>query len=121
MTVNVQKHPKTTCLLRWKFLLQLISYQFNLVCSIIVAFSVIISKKAAVHILTLKIISIVTGYDTIGINNWNHPGFIHFSKLVWQELVADQLVYQTMDNEVAMCFTRVLASNYDYNGFVFIA
>jgi len=45
---------------------------------------IFISEEMAIHVFALKVTSIVTGYNTVWIYDWNNPDLVELSKLVAQ-------------------------------------
>ena len=82
MGMYIQKHFEVFCLHWRKFLFKLLADDLNFKGSVSISLTILISKEMTIHVFSLKIISVITGYDTIWINKRNYPSFILISKFM---------------------------------------
>lgn len=113
--MDIQKHLEATNLSFRELLFKFVSQQFNLISSVIPAFSIIISKEMAVHIFALQIRSVIASDNPIRVNHRQNPNLINFSEFIWQYIFRHKVVHKPMNYKATMCFTRVLSSNNNYN------
>jgi hypothetical protein len=78
----------------------------------ILGLGVIIREEAPIHILALGVAPVITRDDTIGVDHWQDPKLKMLSQLVGQNIPGEQKIYQAMNNEATVRFSRVLTTQY---------
>ena len=63
----------------WQFLFKVGSDQLNLSQSNLQSFRIVISKEVSIHVLALRVASIVARDDTIWIDDGGDPKLVHIS------------------------------------------
>ena len=74
---------------------------------------VIVSEKVPIHVLSLRVASIVACNDTVWVHDWRDPKLKHLSHLVADDFLGDEKVDEAMDYEGAVSLTAVLTPNYE--------
>ena len=80
------------------------------------ALRVIIGEEEPIHVLALRVASIVASDDAIWVHNRRNPKLEHVPHLVADDLTADQVIDKTVDDKRRMSLSAMLSTNYDNNG-----
>lgn len=102
MSMDVEEHLEMLVSFSFTFrnlFLKVSADQLNFREADLEALRVIISKEMPIHVLALSIAAIVTGDDAIRVHDRRNPKLEHVPHLVADDLAADQVIDEAVDDK----------------------
>ena len=102
MSMDIEEHLEMLVFVSFTFgnlFLKVRADQLNFCEANLEAFWVIIGEEMSIHVLALRVAAIVAGDDAIWVHNRRNPKLEHVPHLVADDLAADQVIDEAVDDE----------------------